>query len=85
MAEEVNWLLTDEFVAFAAKIKDIHEKKKAKRAELKVFYDKIQAEYKVLDNQAKDLEDKFQAWKKSQESSGFDGRAEDPSEAKTNV
>ena len=83
MTEEVNWLLTDEFVAFAAKIKDIHEKKKAKRAELKVFYEKIQAEYKVLDNQAKDLEDKFQAWKKALETSGAEG--EEIAEAKTNV
>ena len=43
MAEETNWLLTDEFVQFSAKISAIHEKKKTKKAELKAFYDKVQS------------------------------------------
>jgi predicted nucleic acid-binding Zn-ribbon protein len=64
---EFNWLLTDEFVAFSAKIAAIHEKKKAKKAELKQFYDKIKAEEKELDEEAKNAEDEFQSWKKSQE------------------
>ena len=64
----MNWLLTDEFVAFSAKIKSIHERKKAKKAELKVFFDKIQVEIKALEEEAKDAEDDFQKWKKSEES-----------------
>jgi transcription antitermination factor NusG len=68
MPDEMNWLLTDEFVAFSAKIKSIHERKKAKKAELKVFFDKIQVEIKALEEEAKDAEDDFQKWKKSEES-----------------
>ena len=67
MAEELNWLLTDEFVAFSTKIAAIHEKKKAKKQELKEFYEKIQADLKAFDSDAKDAEDEFQKWKKSQE------------------
>lgn len=67
MADELNWLLTDEFVAFSAKIAAIHEKKKAKKQELKEFYEKVQVELKAFDSQAKDAEDEFQSWKKAQE------------------
>jgi len=67
MADELNWLLTDEFVAFSAKIASIHEKKKAKKQELKEFYEKIQTELKAFDAQAKDAEDEFQKWKQAQE------------------
>lgn len=65
MAEETNWLLTDEFIAFSDKIKLIHEKKKIKKQEIKDFYKKIETEIKALDMEAKKLEDEFQAWKKS--------------------
>lgn len=67
MADELNWLLTDEFVAFSAKIATIHEKKKAKKQELKEFYEKIQTDLKAFDAQAKDAEDEFQKWKQAQE------------------
>jgi hypothetical protein len=67
MMDEMNWLLTDEFVSFSSKIKDIHERKKAKKAELKVFYDKIQLDIKALEEEAKDAEDEFQKWKNGQE------------------
>ena len=67
MSEEKNWLLTDEFLAFAATIKSLYDRKKAKKVELKNFYDKITADLNALDAQAKDAEDDFQAWKKSQE------------------
>lgn len=67
MTDEMNWLLTDEFVAFSVKIKDIHERKKTKKAELKAFYDKIQVDIKALEEEAKDAEDEFQKWKNSQE------------------
>lgn len=67
MADDTNWLLTDEFIAFSDKIKDILERKKAKKAELKAFYDKIQADIKLLEEEAKQAEDAFQSWKKSNE------------------
>jgi hypothetical protein len=58
-----NYLLTDEFLDFANKIKAVHEEKKAKKAELKSFYEKIQNELKALDAKAKALEEEFNAWK----------------------
>ena len=69
MADELNWLLTDEFIAFSAKIKVIHENKKAKKHELKEIYSKFQVEFEALDKEARKAEDDFQAWKKSQEGS----------------
>ncbi len=67
MTDEFNWLLTDEFIAFSAKIKVIHESKKAKKAELKEIYDKFDAELIALDKEAKKVEDEFQTWKQSKE------------------
>lgn len=72
MTDEMNWLLSDEFVAFSTQIKEIHEKKKIKKAELKSFYDKTQSEIKELDFMAKAAEDKFQKWKAGQSSSKVD-------------
>ena len=60
---EDNYLLTDEFIAFSTKIKSIYDTKKNKKAELKSYYDKIQAEIKELDAQAKSIEDEFNKWK----------------------
>lgn len=67
--EEVNWLLTDEFIEFSKKIATIHEAKKIKKQELKEFYDKIQVDFKELDAQAAAAEKEFETWKKSKESS----------------
>ena len=69
MTDELNWLLTDEFIAFSAKIKVIHENKKSKKLELKKIYDKFQAEFETLDKEAKKAEDEFQTWKHSAEKS----------------
>jgi len=63
--EETNYLLTDEFLSFANKVKEIHEAKKAKKAELKAFFEKTQAELKALDLKAKELEEEFNKWKKT--------------------
>ena len=45
-------LLTDEFIIFSKKIEQIFEKKKAKKLELKAFYDKINVDLKALDEEA---------------------------------
>lgn len=65
--EDTNWLLTDEFVAFSTKIAAIHEKKKILKSDLKKYFDKIKAEEKILDEEARQEEVKFQEWKNSQE------------------
>lgn len=66
MNEEMNWLLTDEFIAFSEKIKTIHEKRKLKKQELKDFYEKIQIEMKSIEAEALFAENEFQVWKQSQ-------------------
>lgn len=59
----MNWLLSDEFIEFSKKISDIHSKKKALKAELKEFYDKVSSQIKTLDKEAVILNDEFEAWK----------------------
>lgn len=61
-----NLVLSDEFVTFSAKIKEINEEKKAKKAEFKALYDKFTAEVKDLDDKAKALTEAYNAWEKSQ-------------------
>lgn len=66
--EKNDYLLTDEFVAFSQKISQIFEAKKAKKLELKNFYEKIQNEIKTLEEEAKTAEAEFEAFKnKNQE------------------
>lgn len=57
---DVDILLTDDFDAFAAKIKAIHDKKKEKTAELKAMYEKHKGEMAALDAEAKKLYDEWQ-------------------------
>lgn len=63
---EIDLLLSDEFVEFSAKIKEIHEKKKSKQSEFKALYDKFKAEVQSLDDEAKGLKSDFEVWKTSQ-------------------
>ena len=62
--ENVNVLLSDEFIAFSNKIAHIHAEKKRKKQELKAFYDKVQLELAALDDQAKAEYLQFEEWKK---------------------
>lgn len=63
MTEKNDYLLTDEFVAFSQKIAQIFEAKKAKKLELKNFYEKIQSELKFLEEEAKAAESEFELFK----------------------
>jgi hypothetical protein len=65
--EKNEYLLTEEFVEFSQKIAKIFESKKAKKLELKTFYEKIQNELKVLEDEAKQAEQDFEAFKQKQE------------------
>jgi hypothetical protein len=66
--EKNDYLLTEEFVAFSQKIAQIFEAKKAKKLELKNFYEKVQNEIKALEDEAKLVETEFEAFKsKNQE------------------
>lgn len=75
--DNINLLLTDEFIAFSGKIAQLHAEKKKKKQELKSFYDKIQAELAALDGQAKAIATEFEDWKRE------NSPAEDQEEATT--
>jgi hypothetical protein len=59
MADDTSYLLTDEFIAFSKVIAEIHEKKKAKKLELKSIVNKFQQEIVDLEEEAKQAELKF--------------------------
>lgn len=61
-----NYLLTDEFVEFTLKIKDLHELKKARSDEFKVLYQAYKKEIKDFDDQADELQKEFNNWVASQ-------------------
>lgn len=62
--DNVNVLLSDEFMVFSGKIAKIHDEKKKKKQELKAYYDKIQLELAGLDDQAKATAMEFDEWRK---------------------
>lgn len=64
--EKTDYLLTEEFVEFSQKIAKIFEAKKAKKLELKTFYEKVQGEIKSLEEEAKKAEQDFEAFKAKQ-------------------
>jgi hypothetical protein len=61
--DKLEWLLTDEFIAYAHKIEEIHNEKKAKKQELKDFYEKIMADLKGLEADARQVQKDFDDWK----------------------
>jgi len=63
--EKNDYLLTDEFVAFSQKIAQILELKKAKKLELKTFYENVQNDLKNLEEQARVAEAEFEEFKQS--------------------
>lgn len=60
---DIDFLLTDEFVAFSAKIAEIHNKKKAKKQELNDFMAKIKGEIDELNKEAEKSKEEFETWK----------------------
>jgi len=68
--EKIDYILSDEFVAFSQKIAAIHAKKKKKKEELRQYYETVQAEIRELDAEAKKLHEEFEQWKKSQTETG---------------
>ena len=59
----VDYLLTDEFVAYSQKIAEIHANKKAKTEELKQVYATIKKQIEELDQAAVDATMVFEEWK----------------------
>ncbi len=63
---EIDILLSDEFVEFSGKIKELHERKKTKQNEFKALFDKFKAEVQAMDDEAKGLQTDFETWKNNQ-------------------
>lgn len=61
----MEWLLSDEFVAFSQRIAEIHAEKKNVKQQLKDIYERSQARIKELDAQAQALSEEFERWKSS--------------------
>lgn len=72
---DLDFLLSDEFVEFSTKVKEIHEAKKTKQAAFKNLYDAFKTEIQTLDDQAKGLQEDFEKWK-VQKSKGDAPKAE---------
>lgn len=66
--ENLDFLLSDEFIEFSQTIADIHSRKKTRQQEMKVVYEKFMADIKALDVEAKTAQTEFEAWKKSKKS-----------------
>ncbi len=62
----MDWLLSEEFVAFSQKISEIYAEKKKIKNELKEVYEKFQNKIKDLELQAQALQEEFEKWKKTQ-------------------
>jgi chaperonin cofactor prefoldin len=65
MPDNIDYLLSENFIEFSKNIADIFSEKKKKKEHLKQIYEKIQLEIKELDNKAKKLNSEFEAWKSS--------------------
>jgi hypothetical protein len=60
---DMNWLLSDEFVAFSQKVAEIHAQKKKLKTDLKEYYDKVSSQMRSLDKDAATLSEDFEQWK----------------------
>ena len=63
--ENVELLLSEEFAEFSGKIGAIFATKKAKTAEFKAVHEAWKTEMARLDQDAKEVQDAWEAWKQS--------------------
>ncbi|MCK9458384.1 MAG: hypothetical protein M0R80_01925 [Proteobacteria bacterium] len=63
--ENVELLLSDEFVKFSAKIAELHAEKKEKTASFKSVHEAWKNEMAELDKEAKEAQDEWEEWKQS--------------------
>jgi len=62
---EVDVFLSDEFISFSSKIKDIHHAKKEKQEAAKQVFDKLKVEIKALDEEALKLKTEWDEYVKA--------------------
>lgn len=64
-SDNIDYLLSDNFIEFSKNISEIYSEKKKKKEYLKQVYEKTQVEIKDLDNKARKLNSDFESWKSS--------------------
>lgn len=69
---KVTDLLTEEFIVFSRKIEKIFEEKKAKKMELRAFYEKINADLKALDEEAAAAQEEFDTFRRGEAQDAVD-------------
>jgi hypothetical protein len=65
MHDEVELLLSDEFVAFSGKIADIHKQKKQCQEEFKKIFDSYKASMSEFEKAAAEAQNEWETWKTS--------------------
>lgn len=65
MSDSLDVLLTDEFVLFSQNIAEVVKRRRAKQDELKEVYDRIKGELKLIDDEARNLQQEWEAFKAS--------------------
>lgn len=63
---EIELLMTDEFVAFSKSVSEISEEKKALEEQFKKQFEDYKNKKKTLESKVVDLNSKWEAWKKKQ-------------------
>lgn len=66
MKTEAELYLTEEFQTFSSNLKEVSDKKKARKEEFKHVYEQFQAEIKDYDRMADALLQDWNSWKNSQ-------------------
>ena len=64
--ENVEFLLSDEYVKFSQRITELHALKKSLKEEFKKKYDIYQKELQTLDGEAHTAQQRFEEWKATQ-------------------
>lgn len=68
MEHDLEFLLTDKFQEFSAKIRDIHQRRTDLKAEFKLKHEQFKADLKALDAEAAEAVQEWECWKSEQKS-----------------
>ncbi len=74
--ENVEFLLSDEYVKFSQRITELHALKKALKEEFKKKYDEYQKSLAGLDEEANSAQSVYETWKATQQNKKKTERAE---------
>ena len=64
--QDIEYLMSDEFVAFSTQIAELHTERKEIKQKLKAYYETIQVELKDIDDRVIKVAADFEEWKNNQ-------------------